>query len=1149
MAPVDPNLIAAAPSSKEALLNLLFEGLDWPRPAHLEIENIDLIDWRPEDLHLESSALARIKEIQQLPKLTATQSFGVFIIEFEPGRLPIGALRLIVHSLVRRNRARSPKGAGMWHMTDLLFFCQAEAGGRGVLHVVSFREVDKRQVLRAISWDTSSPDAKVAVLGRRLAALQWRPSDDSNDTRQAAWQELFASEYRASVRTAAQLADAMAEIAKSVRAEVQDLLAVEAPGGPLRTTIDLVRTNLREDLDEVEFANMYAQTMVYGLLVGRIAHPDRFSSASVHDSLKFETPFLDALYTLLRSPGGQEIELDAFGLHDLAAMLAETDVEGLLADFGASDRHDDPVVYFYEEFLEKYDPEERRKLGTFYTPIPVANFMVRAVDELLKDRLGLAKGVADDTDWATWAKAHNMPMPNDVASTHPVVRVLDPATGTGTFLLEWLRLAKSRLAVDSSPEGLTLESVARAMSGIEISLSSYAVAQLKVGLELPAETRALVPTIVRLSDTLAGRKPVTLVADPISQEGAEAERLKYESPVSVIIGNPPYLRTPSEGKGHSGLGGIVRFGQDGPPLLRDLTEPIREAGMGGHLKNIYNLYVYFWRWAIWKLGQRGENSPAIIAFITANSFLSGPGFGGLRKLLRKSFDELWIINLGGEGRGTRRDANVFEGVLTPVAITIAFRAPRGSEAPPRSDQDCAVHMAVLSGSREEKLGTLKDCSLSSLGWVEVEGSGLAPLVSAGVGTTFETWPRLSVLFPWQHSGIQFKRTWTISPSAELLGARWRKICETPTEARRALFVERDPVAWASTRIDPTSGVSLPGLRDVTPTSPPAAIVRYAYRTFDRQWCLADPRVAYTLRPPLWASQSSRQVFMSTLMTAPLGDGPAAVATSLVPDLHHFRGSFGAKDVIPLYRSAAGDPNCDPGLVAYLSGRFERAGQHHPASATAEDLFAYAYAVLACTDYSSRFAEELAVPGPRIPLTADAALFKAMVAIGEEGIYLHTFGERGRANESGRTRPATARWAPSPTVPPETPRQVIYNADQSVSVGDGRLVEVAPEVMDFSVSGMNVVKKWLDYRTRSGSGKAAVPGRPLDAIRPEAWDPVWSEELLQVIAAIEGTLDLQPRGAAVLEQILGGELILESELPPVPAHLTKPPSATDDGGLL
>lgn len=320
----------------------------------------------------------------------------------------------------------------------------------------------------------------------------------------------------------------------------------------------------------------------------------------------------------------------------------------------------------------------------------------------------------------------------------------------------------------------------------------------------------------------------------------------------------------------------------------------------------------------------------------------------------------------------------------------------------------------------------------------------------------------------------------------------------------------------------------------------------AYRSFDRQRLLYDPRVIDYARPSLWQVLGDEQIFATEQHAHPIGCGPALVFTAHVPDMHHFNGRGGR--VLPLYRDRlAGSANLAPGLTLLLS-------RYLHLSVTASDVLAYIAAVTAHGGYTARFAEDLRIPGVRVPLTADPELWERAVRLGKRVIWLHTYGER-------FVNPAEGRPAGPPKPDPDQralvrtpirgfdgekmPDDICYDAETAtLLVGAGRISPVRPEVWAYEVSGMRVVKRWFDYRRKNPIGRKSSP---LDDIHTEEWPAEFTTELLQLLHVLTLCVDLEPDQADLLERICSGPLITVSDLEesnvlPVPATAHKAPSA-------
>jgi len=608
--------------------------------------------------------------------------------------------------------------------------------------------------------------------------------------------------------------------------------------------------------------------------------------------------------------------------------------------------------------------------------------------------------------------------------------------------------------------------------------------------------------------------------------------------VIVCLGNPPYDRHEAADETNKArTGGWVRWGDHGDgtgAVFKDFLAP-PFAGHGVHLKNLYNLYVYFWRWALWKVFEHETSTGlGVVSFISASSYLDGDAFCGMREYMRRVCDEIWILDLGGEGRGTRRSENVFA-IQTPVAIAIAARYRTG-----KRKQPAKVHFTRIEGTRQEKLNQLDMIgAFKGIHWEICPSTWQAPFRPTGNGTYFD-WPLLTDLFPWQHSGSQFKRTWPICPDPDTLKARWR-----------ALLAANDKAgAFKETRDRKVNQAypALPGTQREKPiaqlsrNSPAPNVERYGYRSFDRQWVLADNRLGDFLRPALWAAHGDAQVYLTSLLTKPLGTGPAATACAAIPDLDHFSGR-GAKDIAPLYRNAAGtEANVLPELLDMLSKVYGR-------KVTPEDFFAYVYGILAQPAFTDRFADELGTRDLRLPLTKDAALFVRACDAGAKLLWLHTYGQRyvPKGQHHGQVPKGKARCTkPVPGDAPNYPKSYEYNeTTRMLRVGDGQFAPVPPEVYEFEVSGLKVVQSWLKYRMRNGGGRKSSP---LDDIRPEKWTSDFTTELLELLWVLEATTAQYPGQAKLLSAMVKGPCFLADELPPAPASARKAPSRDAGNGL-
>lgn len=609
------------------------------------------------------------------------------------------------------------------------------------------------------------------------------------------------------------LAEFLAPLARILRDDVRESL--ERDDSPLRNLRSEWSRLLFPDMDDVQFADAYAQTLTYALLLARFEGAESLRPAFAAETLEREHALLaDAIALLEARPVRREL---AMPIELLERAIGAVDAAAVGSD-------DDPWLYFYELFLGAYDPKMRKERGVYFTPVEVVRAQVRLAGELLRTRFGKRLAFADD----------------DVVT-------LDPAVGTGTYPLAILDHAEDTVAnlLGAGAVPSRLRDLAERLYGFEILVGPYAVARLRISQRLRDTEIANAPARIYLTDTLESPNALpdfraSLLQERLTEERARAQTIKKDTRVMVCIGNPPYDREQRDpdSDARRRKGGWVRYGDQGPdetPILEDFLKPVRESGGGVHLKNLYNDYVYFWRWALWKVLDSTSDG-GIVSFITASSYLRGPGFAGMRRKMRETFDELWIIDLEGDSIGTRKTENVFS-IRIPVAIAIGVRNGK-----PNSHTPALVWKIQLTGAERAKLDALEDIrSFADAAWRECSDEWEAPFYPAGVGTFFDL-PKLTDIFPWQHSGVELKRTWPIAPTLNVLETRWRKLVSLEgNDLRRAFRQTRDrTVDREYPRLMATGND--PAISALGGDAPMPETVQYAYRSFDRQHMIRDARL-------------------------------------------------------------------------------------------------------------------------------------------------------------------------------------------------------------------------------------------------------------------------------------------------------------------
>lgn len=957
------------------------------------------------------------------------------------------------------------------------------------------------------------------------------------------WQPILPTDRKGKIDLK-EFASLLAPLCRMLRDDVTDALKDQT--SPLVQLATDWRQLLFPDASNEQFADAYAQTVTFALLLGRSERADPLTLNTAENALAAQHNLLSRALQVLTDPRART-EMAA-SLDLLLRVIA-------IVPSATLNSPGDPWLYFYEDFLAAYDPKLRKDTGAYYTPVEVVRAQVRLIDDLLVNRLNKPLGFAN-----------------------PDVITLDPAAGNGTYLLGVIEHALGRVEVEQGAGAVPGQASALAANlyGFELMVGPYAVTELRVSRALRARG-ALIPkdgTHIYLTDTLESphaEPPQTpFFLRPIAEQHAKALKIKNNVPVIVCLGNPPYdrhdaLNTQEEGN-LSRCGGWVRFGDPLPDtskgknkngkvlkvkspksrllerekhsILRSFIDPAITAGHGVHVKNLYNLYIYFWRWAMWKVFEHETASgPGIVSFISASSYLDGDAFCGMREYMRRQCDKVWILDLGGEGRGTRKSDNVFA-IQTPVAIAVISRSNKAI-----TDKPAKVRYARIEGTREAKLATLDAITdFSSVKWQDCPVDWQSPFRPAGKGQYFD-WPLLTDLMPWQHSGAQLKRTWPISSDPEILKARWRSLLTTKDQA--AVFKEtRDRKVYSKCPPLLENDETEKPIDQLPSNTPAPRIERYAYRSFDRQWVLADNRVGDYLRPSLWRAHGERQIYLTTTLTQPLSNGPSTTSSALIPDLHHFSGR-GAKDVLPLYRnSEATEANILPGLLDLLGATYKR-------RVTPEDFLAYVYGALAHPVFTERHAKDLETRELRLPLTKDIELFSKISDLGARLLWLHTYGERFVPKDQRRGQVPRGVAKCLKEIPGHAdgyPESFSYNdATGTIHVGKGEFAPVSREIFEFEVSGLKVVQSWLKYRMKKGAGKKSSP---LDDIHPERWTSQFTTELLELLWVLEATIAGYPEQADLLKAVAAGPCFHACELPPVPEDMRNPPQTrqTSSGNL-
>ncbi|TMQ75746.1 adenine specific DNA methyltransferase [Candidatus Accumulibacter phosphatis] len=566
------------------LISFLRDELDWPIDQGHDEDDLTF-DWS-DDLGLKDEERVGIKEIKQLRPLETGQPWGIFFVNFEKKHLPIVILRRILNALVLKKRASANRAQqAAWQQHDLLFISAYGQENERQLTFAHFSEPTSdfdpsKATLRVLGWDDDDTSLKLDYVADTLKAKLTWPSDtaDLKDWRQR-WSEAFELRHREVIDTAADLALRLADLAKRIRNRMLLVLPRESESGELRKLLKGFQAALIHDLNEARFADMYAQTITYGLFSAAVSRTVPGAGTAVHqgnvvDMVPVTNPFLREMLSSFLKAGGRrgKLDFDELGIQEVVDLLNDpkTHMDAVLRDFGNRTRGEDPVIHFYEEFLKAYDKQLKVQRGVFYTPQPVVSYIVRSVHELLQTEFGLVDGLADTTTWGEMLKKHpglKLPPLTDepgekrtISPDEPFVQILDPATGTATFLVEVIDVIYRTLKANWKQQRLTVgqqqiawndyvpKHLLPRLHAFELMMAPYAIAHMKIGLKL-AETGYRFGTEERARIYLTNAlepcvKQLPLIGfEALAHEAAAVNEIKRQKRFTVVIGNPPYAKS------------------------------------------------------------------------------------------------------------------------------------------------------------------------------------------------------------------------------------------------------------------------------------------------------------------------------------------------------------------------------------------------------------------------------------------------------------------------------------------------------------------------------------------------------------------------------------------------------------------------------
>jgi predicted helicase len=1122
--------------SFDQLFPFLRNELDWPiEEDDFEIDELTFEYDPAKDLGLKEEDIAHIREIRQLRPLETDQPWGIFFVNFDDKKIPVGVLKRILGGLTLKKRQSANKAEQKgWDLHDLLFISASGDSGDRELSFLHFSEENggkNKVVLKELGWDRHDTKTKQTYVYHTLKEhLSW--PDDADGF--AEWTQAFTIGHGETIKTSKMLTKRLAELASAIRKSAGEILKAENKDGPFTKIFEDFKKTIFHNLTPADFADMYAQTICYGLLVQQIIRAEKgedTKTLSADDAAITENvmqPFLKDMMETFLAVGGRKSKMDfnELGVNEVVELLQSANMQAVVLDFDNKNPNEDPILHFYEHFLKDYDSIMREQRGVYYTPLPVVRFIVRSVDEILTKEFGLEDGLADTTTWGEMlAKNPEMTLPEHASEDMPFVQILDPATGTGTFLVEtinqiekklkskWQKAGNSEKEIDALWNDYVPQHLLPRLNGFELMMAPYAIAHIKIGMKL-AETGCqpkedeqervrvyLTNTLEEPTDQGKGHTiSFQFIADSLALEAKGADDIKAKTPITVVIGNPPYAkhnenRNPTvKNRKSTFIGNIINdyYAINGQPLNEKNS------------KNIKQDENKFIRYAEHRIDSANIG---VLGYISASGYLDGVTMRGMRWHLMQSFDKIQLIDLHGNiKRDAKDDQNVFPLITQGVAISLMSKT---------SDQNSEVSLYDFSGRRDEKYKWLLTNGISSIKtkplspradkffFVERAYEGLEEFEEEFVicNSIFQEY-NTGMKTHRDHFAVAFDEEKIRSRVADLRDAN---LSDDDIRNRYQLTDNRD---WKlkSARTTIQNDLSWQNKIKVC-----------LYRPFDRMSCyynsvamdwpredimqhmLAGHNIALittcqqSKQNETWAlagvtnniiecctiSNRTREInYLLPLFLYHQNHGQ----TEITPNLDkNFANSIATHtnliydSGIKVKQQALPLPELQPEAPKQASmslpdpnmGRGNLDKTFGP-----RDVFDYIYAVLHSPAYRSRYADFLKSDFPRIPLPKDGDIFCELVELGRQLVALHLLDEK---QAEILTKPET-RFIGKGEARVEKGYPKYENGKVMIN-SSCHFEDVTPDVWEFHIGGYQVCEKWLKDRAGKG-GKNPHPGRVL-----------------------------------------------------------------------
>ncbi len=754
-----------------------------------------------------------------------------------------------------------------------------------------------------------------------------------------------------------------------------------------------IEDHLIANFGKEEFADMYAQTLVYGLFAARYNDPSLgdFTREEARALIPATNPFLQKFFDHIS--GASFPKPLVIIVNELCEVFSHADVKELMEEyfkitslFGDEYESPDPVIHFYEDFLREYDEKKKMEMGVFYTPLPVVRFIIRGIDDILKKEFGMQKGLADNSKTTiTVEETHKGKKVKDKKEVHRL-QMLDFATGTGTFLNETIaHIHDTFKGNEGRWASYVVDDLLPRLHGFELMMASYTIAHLKLAMTLSKSgiTEYKKRLGVYLTNTLDTPRDIELqsslfgIVESIAEESKLASQVKKEQPIMVVMGNPPY----------SGLSQNKHYTENEVYKV----EPGGKAKLKEKKTWLDDDYVKFIRFAESMIEKNGEG---VIGLITAHGYIDNPTFRGMRWHLRKTFDTIYVLDLHGNSNKKEtapdggKDENVFD-IKTGVAIIFGVKKMHDEKKGRRLAQ---VYQTDLYGARKEKFSSLTKGSISNIEWNKLPEETEVWKVEGKGKNKYQEGFSVAELFPKNTTGIVTARdSVVIDISKEELLKRIETFADSEmneTQLRAYLFQDKKDGKY---KAGDTRGWKLVEARKkIQHLNHAEQIKQIAYRPFDVRSCYYHSDMVD------WGRFDFMEKFLGGMnigLVVPRmmkEDFGAFVSDIIIA--HKLVSAYDSNSIFPLYLYENGEK------VPNLNGKILKEIESAVGTTVPEDILDYVYAVLHSPAYRKKYGEFLKSDFPRVPYPKDKDTFWKLVPLGTKLRNLHLLADSDVGNK-------------------------------------------------------------------------------------------------------------------------------------------------------